>query len=123
MHATHTTGHPHLRNEILRDNRDQQRRRHLVVVNIDDGLCYMCEETKRSAVFAPCGHGGLCLSCVRGLAYEAAPPSFRPNCPQCRQPIASAIEKRTVEATEVISFDGRRRHLEWLLVGLRIRCL
>ena len=49
----------------------------LLEITDEEDLCYVCYESKADSMLLPCGHLGLCLTCVKQLS----------RCPLCRAKI------------------------------------
>ena len=55
----------------------------------EDHLCVVCFDEKHNTVIDPCGHGGVCSTCVKDLLAKR-----NSNCPLCRKPINLVIVYR-----------------------------
>jgi len=61
------------------------------VSQIEESLCYICEENKPNIILMSCGHGGMCKDCVLQSMKK------NNSCMQCRKPVSSIYQIKKEE--------------------------
>jgi hypothetical protein len=55
----------------------------------EEDLCYVCYESKPDSMLLPCGHLGLCITCIKQLC------NADPRCPLCRETIKGVAKSNS----------------------------